>query len=100
MYKKIGLLFVVTVLLNPVAVAGAPPMKVDAFVCPVLNSNVGLHNPNTFPIFGGDYSLIPSGTPKIKSVPIHATNNNGNGSPGGPHSSPGDTDYTAIWNNE
>lgn len=73
--------------------------KTDGFVCPVLNETVGTHNPNAIAIGGGDYSLIPSGTPHIISIPIHATNSDGAGSPPGAHASPGDTDYTAIWAN-
>jgi len=75
----------------------APVEKTDGFVCPVLNSNVGEHNPNTIVIAGGDYSLIPSGSPHTISIPTHATNADGAGSPAGSHSSPTDTDYTAIW---
>jgi hypothetical protein len=33
-------------------------------------------------------------------VPIHATNMDGSGIPGGPQSQPGDADYTAIWANQ
>jgi len=73
----------------------APVEKTNGFVCPVFNpkSAVGEHNPNAVPIFGGDYT-IPG--PNV-SVPLNATNGNGAGSPVGPHSAPGDTDYTAIW---
>lgn len=85
-------------------VFAAPQERVSAFVCPVFNSSaVGMHNPNTFEIYGGDYSLLPGkagvhpGGPV--SVPINATNGDGAGSPPGPHSGPGDTDYTAIWAN-
>jgi hypothetical protein len=65
------------------------------FVCPVFNpdSAVGAHNPNAHLIGGGDYTILG---PEV-SVPTHATNGDGAGSPPGPHSSPGDTDYTAIW---
>lgn len=65
------------------------------FVCPVFNpdSAVGEHNPNAVQIGDGDYSIIG---PDV-SVPANATNGDGAGSPPGPHSSPGDTDYTAIW---
>jgi hypothetical protein len=78
--------------LDVVAAGGA--QKVDGFVCPVLSAVVGAHNPNAVLIGGGDFSIIG---PNV-SVPIHATNGNGNGStPGGFHSRPGDNDYTAIW---
>lgn len=84
-----------------VSVQAAPAEKVDAFVCPVLNETVGEHNPNAFPIFDGDYSLIPGGgDPHVISVPNRATNGNGAGSLGGPHAQPGDADYSAIWSLE
>ena len=64
------------------------------FVCPVFNADaVGAHNPTAVTIGGGDYSIIG---PDV-SVPDQATNGNGTGTPGGAPSSPGDTDYTAIW---
>jgi len=44
-------------------------------------------------IGGGDYTVAG---PDV-SVPSHATNQDGEGTPGGEHASPGDTDYTAIW---
>ena len=65
------------------------------FVCPVFNSDSGVadHNPNAVEIGGGDFSIIgPSVT-----VATTATNDNGAGSPGGAHASPGDSTYTAIW---
>lgn len=68
--------------------------KTDGFICPVLISDaVGAHNPQAVPIGGGHYSIIG---PDV-NVPIHATNADGAGVPGGPHSMPGDTDYAAIW---
>jgi len=92
---------IVALLVAPAISFASAPDKTDGFVCPVFNSNsaVGEHNPNAFPIADGDYSLIPSGSPHTISIPIHATNGDGAGSPGGAHSSPGDSDYTAIWNN-
>lgn len=93
--KKYGfaMIFVSLALFSSFLVA-AQPVKTDGFVCPVFKSDaVGLHNPNAQPIADGDYTIVG---PDV-SVPIHATNGNGAGSPGGPHSSPGDTDYTAIW---
>lgn len=82
-----------------VSASAAPVDKTEAFVCPVFNETVGDNNPNTFGIADGDYSLIPSGDPKYINVPTHATNADGAGSPGGDHSGPGDSDYTAIWAN-
>jgi len=82
-------------LVLPLSVAAAPIEKTDGFVCPVFNSDsaVGENNPNAVQIGGGDYTVVG---PNV-SVPVHATNDNGAGSPGGDHVAPGDTDYTAIW---
>jgi hypothetical protein len=75
------------------------------FVCPVLpvseqaksHSNAGF-----ITIAGGDTSILPgkAGDPANSpvNVPAHATNDHGNGSPGGPHAAPGQAGYTAIWN--
>jgi len=78
--------------------AGGPPEKTDGFVCPVFNANsqAGAKNPNAVEIGGGDYTILG---PNV-SVPVHATNGDGEGSPPGPHSSPGDSDYTAIWSGD
>lgn len=64
-----------------------------AFVCPVISTDAVLNAKNGVEI-NGAYSVVG---PTV-SVPVHATNGNGAGSPGGSFSSPGDTDYTAIWN--
>ncbi len=74
-------------------VAAGGKMKVDGFVCPVLSAVVGEHNPNAVAIGEGHYSIIG---PNV-SVPVHATNDNGAGTPPGPHAAPGDKNYTAIW---
>jgi hypothetical protein len=73
----------------------APVEKTDGFVCPVFNENsaVGMKNPNAVAIGEGHYT-IPG--PDV-SVPLLATNGDGSGTPPGPHSEPGDTDYTAVW---
>jgi hypothetical protein len=73
----------------------APVEKTDGFVCPVLNENsaAGLKNPNAVPIGEGHYTILG---PDV-SVPYGATNGDGAGIPPGPHSEPGDTDYTAVW---
>jgi len=82
------------VLVMSIVLVAAVPEKTDGFVCPVFNSDaVGVHNPNAVEIGEGDYTVIESNV----NVPIHATNGDGSGTPPGPHSSPGDTDYTAIW---
>ena len=64
-----------------------------AFVCPVISTDAVLNAKNGIEI-NGAYSILG---PTV-SVPVHATNGDGAGSPGGSFSSPGDTDYTAIWN--
>lgn len=79
-------------------VLGGPALaqeKIDGFVCPVFNSDsqAGAKNPKAVSIGGGDSTVIG---PKV-SVPVHATNGDGAGTPGGAHSSPGDRDYTAVW---
>jgi len=95
--KRISALFSVVAIfaLSTGTALAAPVEKTNGFVCPVIESEaVGLHNPQAVPLGEtGDYT-IPG--PDV-SVPVHATNGNGAGVPGGPHSGPGDTDYTAIW---
>ena len=66
---------------------------VNGFVCPVITTAAVLNSPNAQPIGEGHYSVIG---PNV-TIPIHATNGNGAGTPPGPHSQPGDSDYTAIW---
>lgn len=88
--------YAVPVSLNEVqmdSVAAGGVDKVDGFVCPVISTAGVLHSPNGIQIAGGDYSIRG---PDV-SIPLHATNDGGNGSPGGAHASPGDTTYTAIW---
>lgn len=67
---------------------------VDGFICPVISTDAVLNSPNgAGPIGEGDYTIVG---PSV-SIPLHATNGDGAGTPGGSHSNPGDTDYTAIW---
>jgi len=75
------------------SVAAGGVATVDGFVCPVISTDAVLNSPNGVAIAGGDYTIAG---PDV-SIPLHATNGGGAGSPGGAHSSPGDTDYTAIW---
>jgi len=80
------------------AFAAGPGGDSSGFVCPVLGGQAGdLHGQSSpdplVPISGGDYTV---GGPDV-NVPKHATNGDGIGDPMGLHSSPGDTDYTAIW---
>jgi hypothetical protein len=77
----------------PVVTFAAPVERVDGFVCPVISTDAVLNSARGGAISGGDYTI---GGPDV-SVPIHATNADGTGTPGGDHSRPGDTDYSAIW---
>lgn len=82
------------------ATVGIPAFATEGtdFVCPVFNSEaVGEHNPNAVEIGGGDFTVLPDKADRL-NVPDGATNGDGAGSPGGSHSSPGDRDYSAIWN--
>ncbi len=105
MLKRVSVIAIPAV----VAVAlfvGVTPASAD-FVCPVLpvsdnaveNSNAGF-----IEIADGDTSILPglAGDPDESpvNVPDHATNSDGTGSPGGPHATPGDSDYSAIWNTD
>ena len=74
-------------------VAAGGVQTVDGFVCPVISTDAVLNSVNGIAIAGGDYSILG---PDV-SVPVHATNADGAGSPGGAHAAPGDTNYTAIW---
>jgi hypothetical protein len=74
--------------------------KVSAFVCPVITQDaVGMHNPQASALGStGHYTVVPETASNGNLyVPRRATNGDGYGLPGGPHSAPGDTDYTAIW---
>lgn len=76
------------------SVAAGGVDKVDGFVCPVISTSGVLNSPK-----GGELGVegfYTIGGPNV-SVPVHATNGDGAGSPGGPFSQPGDTNYTAIW---
>jgi hypothetical protein len=77
--------------MDSVAAGGAD--TVDGFVCPVITTAAVLNSPNGAAIGEGHYSIIG---PDV-AIPVHATNGDGAGTPGGPHSQPGDTNYTAIW---
>ena len=67
-----------------------------AFVCPVIKTGAIENSAKMFVDLGdGYYSIV---TAMDLNVPVHATNDDGNGSPAGPFAAPGDTTYTAIWN--
>lgn len=76
------------------SIAAGGVETVDGFVCPVISTDNVLNSANGIEI-NGAYSVLG---PDV-SVPIHATNDDGAGSPGGSFASPGDTSYTAIWAN-
>jgi hypothetical protein len=98
-YAKLALVFLL--LLTPMLIApvlAEPPDKTDGFVCPVLGGKGGQNaidkgKGKFIEIADGDLSVVG---PEVH-VPVHATNQDGDGSPGGDHASPGDEDYTAIW---
>ena len=88
-------LFAASAYATPVSLSDAQ-MDIVAggtFVCPVIYTDAVLNSKNGITI-NGAYSILG---PNV-SVPVTATNGNGTGSPGGTFASPGDTDYTAIWN--
>ncbi|MDH5749888.1 MAG: hypothetical protein OEY85_11325 [Rhodospirillales bacterium] len=77
-------------------VAAGGVSTVDGFVCPVITTDAVLNasgGVTAIAIAGGHYSIVG---PDV-STPLIATNGDGAGSPGGAHSAPGDTTYTAIW---
>ena len=82
----------------------APPDRAEGpFVCPVLTvSDQAVAHAGRFDSLGnGEYTFGPGAAGSAETfngnVPNLATNADGAGSPGGSHSAPGDSDYTAIW---
>lgn len=75
------------------SVAAGGVERVDGFVCPVITTDAVLNSVNGAPIGEGHYTIAGP----VIAVPLHATNGDGTGTPPGPHSQPGDTDYTAVW---
>lgn len=76
------------------SVAAGGVETVDGFVCPVISTDAVLNSPKGGALGIEGYYTI--GGPDV-AVPVFATNGDGAGSPGGPFSMPGDTNYTAIW---
>ena len=74
-------------------VAAGGVETVDGFVCPAISGKGVVKNDKFFAIGDGYYSFHG---PDV-SVPVHATNGNGAGRPGGEFSTPGDSDYSAVW---
>jgi hypothetical protein len=86
------------------AMAATPDRASDPFVCPVLSvSQQAVDSSGRFNAIGdGTYTFAPGNAGSADTfngnVPNTATNADGAGSPTpDEHSSPGDTDYTAIW---
>jgi hypothetical protein len=84
--------------------AAAPPDRAeDPFVCPVLtvSEQAVMHSGRFDSLGNGEYTFGPGAAGSADTfngnVPNLATNADGAGSPGGSHSAPGDSDYTAIW---
>lgn len=75
------------------AVTAGMGHRVPGFVCPVIKTDAVLNSPKGIMIGEGHYSILG---PNVM-VPIHATNNNGTGTPPGPHAAPGDMGYSPIW---
>jgi len=76
------------------SVVAAGVDTVDGFVCPVITTENVLHSAKGGTL--GEEGFYTVGGPDV-TVPVHATNGDGTGHPGGPFSQPGNTDYTAIW---
>ena len=103
MLKKITMAAVTSFLVASGAYASEPVLLSEAqmdsvtaaqFVCPIIPTGKVIASPNAIQLDGGDYTILG---PDVV-VPTHATNNDGAGLPGGTHSTPGDANYTPIWN--
>jgi hypothetical protein len=101
-FYRIGIMLLVFFALSTAAAiaeeTAKQPEKTSGFVCPVLGGKAGEEHGNSSPkliqeIGGGDYTVVGPGV----KVPVHATNDEGRGTPKGDHAAPGDTTYTAIW---
>ena len=92
--KLLAILSILVVGLSIAPAFASAMERVDGFVCPVISTDSVLNSPRGGTLGdSGDYTI---GGPDV-SVPQFATNGDGTGTPPGPHSAPGDTDYTAIW---
>ncbi len=100
-------LLVVPVVLGLFLVAGVGTASAD-FVCPVFSGDSAPveHNKNVSTEIGGtDWTLFPGNDGigagfGIHDVPDQATNDDGAGSPPGPHLAPGEPGYTPLWNTD
>ena len=99
--RILGLSFALVGALGLVSAVSADAPNPNAFVCPVLGGEAGGSHGNSAPapivgIGQGDSSVIG---PDVR-VPIHATNQDGDGEPGplpATLARPGDADYSPIW---
>lgn len=95
--SSILLISMLTIALPISPVLAAAPEKTSGFICPVLGGDAGENgNSDKQPfvtIAGGDTTVIG---PNVY-VPTHSTNQDGSGSPGEEHASPGDKGYSPIW---
>lgn len=74
--------------------AAAPPGTTHGFVCPVLGGQAGVNgSADVFASPAGTYNTVIG--PDV-TVPVLATNNNGDSTPLSNCLSPGDSDYSAI----
>ena len=96
---------IVTSLTAAILAGPATGSALADFVCPVLpvSNNAKVNQQADFiTIGGGDTSILPgvAGNDAVSpvGVPAQATNDDGAGSAGGSHKSPGGSGYTAIWN--
>jgi hypothetical protein len=80
-------------MLPAVTFAAPPEITEEAFVCPVITTENVTHSPISGELSAGHYTI---GGPDVV-VPVHATNDDGAGTPGGDHAAPGNPTYTAIW---
>ncbi len=91
--KKIAFGLILGLMVLSIGAFAQPVDKTDGFVCPVIKTDAVLNSPRGAAIGEGHYTIVG---PDV-NVPIIATNGEGTGTPPGPHSAPGDTDYTAVW---
>lgn len=110
MYAKVSLPLLAGIALMSAALAHAGPISlsaaqmdsvaaagvetVEGFVCPVITTANVLHSDKGGTLVAGSFYTI--GGPNV-TVPKHATNDEGDGSPSASFAYPGQTTYTAIW---
>jgi len=98
--RKIALMTAIASMVPAAAAATPSPVEfTEGFVCPVITTENVLNSPK-----GISIADAPDGTPHYSiagphpsRIPVHATNQDGDGDPMGLHAAPGDEGYTAIW---